>query len=231
MKKLIPTKSIASAVSITGFLVTTLMAGSASAALLANYDIGDGSLGTELFFDLATTGGNDEAGQNYVMQYKGLWTANDQISLTGIAIPIWSNFNDNSLSTVPDGTFTVSFYDLGIDGFFNGSGSETLLGTNTVNFNGGTDEDNDIDAFAALFDTPTLFTAESTGLAIHLAYSNSSRLKSAGDSNTGNRLNLSDGAAQEGRDVMLSLSGSVVPEPSSLALLCLGGLLLARRRR
>jgi hypothetical protein len=216
--------------SIQNLAIAAALVTAANAATLANYDIGDGALGGSLFFDLATTGGNDEAGEGYVMKYTGLWIAGDQVSLTGIAIPIWTdNTTGTSNNTPTGGTFTISFYDLGADGIFSGSASETLLGTNTVDFNGGTPA---IDAYAALFDTPTNFTALSTGLAIHLDYSGGSiRLKSAGGIATGDRLNLSNGTAQGGRDVLLSLSGTAVPEPSTALLGALGALCLLRRRR
>ena len=163
---------------ITLFILALFFLSSASAATLTSgYTIGGGLLGSSLIIDNATTGGGDSSSSSgdlgWTAELAGLWNSNAIVSLTGIALPIWSDTNTSS--TTVSGTFTFYFYDLdkGTNGNgFDGTGVETLLGTATASFTQGA-----IGTYYAVFDSPVRFTAKSPGVAVRIINSGWLRLK------------------------------------------------------
>ena len=163
---------------ITLFVLSHLILQSASAATLTSgYTIGSGLLGNSLIIDNASTGGGDSSSSSgdlgWTAELAGLWNSNALVSLTGIALPIWSDTNTSS--TTGSGTFTFYFYDLdkGTNGTgFDGTSVETLLGTAAASFTQGA-----IGTYYAVFDFPVRFTAKSTGLAVRIVNTGWLRLK------------------------------------------------------
>jgi len=145
---------------------------------LAGYVIGSGLLATSpatLFIDNAATGGGDaihsNGNSNWVAELPDLWNTGATVSLTGLAIPVHSDTG----TTTRNGTFTISFYDLGPNNRFDGSSSETLIATRTAAFQGfgstGTS------TYSLVIAPPITFNATGAGIAIHFANSDSLRLK------------------------------------------------------
>lgn len=219
-----------------------------AATLDEGYSIGSNLLGPTLVDNANASGlgtfdlrANDSATATgayaWVAVYDNLWNIGEQVSLTGIALPLRSpgGGTDTSNNT-SDGTFTFTFYELTAgdtsdwDGTNNG---EAPLGTATATF----DADGTAAAIIAYtsFDTSLDFTATSTGIAIHVDSTGSIRtrwddVRDAADSLHESR---ATGAPANGgtRGHQWTLAGTVVPEPSSLAIIALGGLACMRRRR
>lgn len=145
---------------------------------VAGYTVGSSQLtpsGQTLFIDNAATGGSDstfgDGNANWVAELTGLWSSGATVSVKGIAIPIHAS----GTGTTENGTFTISFYDLGANDSFNGASSETLIATRTATFNGlgttGTDE------YYVVFGQPVDFNAQGSGIAVRFQNSASLRLK------------------------------------------------------
>jgi|GEM_PF-3594533 len=230
-------------------LAAAVICGSADAATFSNgYTISSGLLGPTLVdgashsglgtFDLrANDSANSAPAYSWVAVYENLWSIGEQVSLTGIAVPLRSPgaAGDTSNNT-NNGTFTFTFYELtaGDTSDWGGtSNGETVLGTATVVFNGAGSGSAIIPY--ATFDSSIDFTAASTGIAIHMDSTSSIRtrwddIRDGVDS--GHESRASGAPANGGtRGHQWTLAGTVVPEPSSLALISLGALACMRRRR
>ncbi len=204
-----------------GSLVAVLLTcGSLAAATLTpGYTIGSGLLATEgevLFVDNAATGGGDARHDNGVTDWSaelsGLWNNGDTVTLTGLAIPIWSD-TASTLNTTLSGTFSFNFYDLdaGADlTAFDGIGVETLVGSASASFTRGS-----IGTYYVRFDTPLTFTARSSGIALHISNTAALRLKvnTAASAPGVVRKSNSDGSAVGGSNpnLRLSLAGRLEP--------------------
>jgi len=161
-----------------GLLVALMLVQTSSAATLtAGYTIGSGLLGNSLILDNASTGGGDSSSATgdpgWTAELAGLWNSNSIVSISGIALPIWSD--SSTASTTVSGMFTFYFYDLdqGANAnAFDGTGVETLLGTATASFAQGA-----VGTYYAAFNSPVKFTAKSTGLAVRIVNTGWIRLK------------------------------------------------------
>jgi len=196
-------------------------------------------LGTDYLVNEAQIGGSDLPVDNgtaffAAFEVTGLFAPGDAISITGVAIPLWSSVVRATNST-SNGTFTFSFYGLG--GGANadqhdGLASEVLLGERTLDFGL---EGTGVDVFGGLFGTPLEFAAESTGFAVRIQSTSNFRMKLGPQPSSARRINLNTGArvgnAGAGNEFGNITVLGVVPAPASLALipvaLCAG----ARGRR
>ena len=149
----------------------------AGTTLTSGYTIGSGLLGRNLITDNASTGGGDSSSSTgnlgWTAELAGLWTSNSAVSLTGLALPVWSDAT--TANTTVSGTFTFYFYDLdqgANPNAFDGTGVETLLGMATASFTQGA-----IGTYYAVFDVPVSFTAKSSGLAVRIVNTGWMRLK------------------------------------------------------
>lgn len=160
------------------FIFTMALLQSVTAATLTSgYTIGSGLLNSGLIIDNANTGGGDSSAASgdlgWTAELAGRWNSNSIVSLSGIALPIWSDASASG--TTVSGTFTFYFYDLdqGTNGNgFNGKGVETLLGTAKASFTQGT-----VGTYYAVFDSPIQFTAKSSGVAVRIVNTGWLRLK------------------------------------------------------
>ncbi|MEO1583789.1 MAG: PEP-CTERM sorting domain-containing protein [Planctomycetota bacterium] len=217
-------------------LIAATTAGQASFSMFM-----PGDLGPNLLIDEAQLGGSDlraDLGTEAFVAWEigGLWNPGDQVSLTGLALPIWAN-NENTVNNTQNGTFTLEIYGLGGGGNpeqFGGLADETLLGSTTIDFdlfNTG------VFVAGAVFDSPINFIADASGFAFRLSSDGGSiRLKNGPQPsnarriniNNGNRVGNANGGNQWGN---FTFAGTAIPAPSTAALLGLGGLAAARRRR
>jgi hypothetical protein len=226
-----------------------------AATFATGYTIGDGSLGATLVdaashAGLATTdlrandSGNGAGPYGFVVVYNDLWNIGDSVSLTGIAVPVRSPGGDGDDSNNTDsGTFTFTFYELNggsqtnvWEGTNNG---ESALGTATIvldwNDPGATAGSAVI--IASSFDTSIDFTAQSTGLAVHMDSTSSIRTRRDDSPEPEDGLQASRASgdfADSGGDFaghQWTIAGTAVPEPSVTLLGGLGLLGLLRRRR
>jgi hypothetical protein len=154
-----------------------LMQTGSAATLTSGYTVGSGLLGNGLIIDNAGTGGGDSSAASgnlgWTAELAGLWNSNATVTLSGIALPIWSD--TNAASTTVSGTFTFYFYDLdqGTDAnAFDGTGMEKLLGTATASFTQGA-----VGTYYAFFEVPISFTAKSSGVAVRIVNTGWLRLK------------------------------------------------------
>ena len=236
---------------IAGTTTTLLLSGFSSGATFATgYTIGSGALGSTIVdgathaglgtFDIrANDTGNMAGAYVFVNVYDSLWTVGDQVSLTGIALPVRSP-NTGTANNTSDGTFTFTFYELtggASTSDWNGSNNgEVALGTVDVTFSSaGTGAA--IIPYAT-FDTPLDFTATSPGIAIHVDSTGSIRTRADGnvdgvDGSAFNRLSGAQIGGADGAGHQWTLAGTVtpVPEPTSALLSSFGLLVLLRRRR
>jgi hypothetical protein len=207
------------------------VASAGSAAVFSQYNAGD--LGSTLIDEAALGGGDlNLNGGNEIFagfQVRNLWNAGDEVSLTGIALPLWSNnLNDNN--NTENGTFTFTFYDLGADGVFSGTNAgETLLGSATVEFDG---EGGGVFVLGATFDSAIDFIAESDGLVFRIENTDSIRLK-RGPNMTGEQVRIDNGnlAGGGGQFGSFTLAGTVIPAPGTIVLASVAFVGVAGRRR
>ena len=225
-------------------------ASSEAATFSTGYTIGSNLLGNTIVDGASHVGlgtsdlrANDSANGNgaytWVASWDSLWAIGDQVSITGIALPLRSPgaAGDTSNNT-NNGTFTFTFYELaaGDTSDWNGTDNgETVLATATVDFTSAGAGPSIIPY--ATFDSSIDFTAASTGIAIHVDSTSSIRTRwdDARDGDDSLHESLTTGELANGgtRGHQWTVAGSVppIPEPSSLALIGLGALACVRRRR
>lgn len=197
-------------------------------------------LGDQFILDQAATGGGDAAVETepssfgWVAQYTDLWEVGADVSLTGVAIPIFSNTNAGTNST-QNGDWTFTFFELSggaspnaFDGYdFGTMTGEPVLGSVTAAFSNYNLDGigNQTDEYFLKFDTPLNFTAASTGLAFHMQSTSTMRVKVNTPSPTRRaaRVSLGDGAPLAGANSSFAatLAGTPValdpPPPPSIA--------------
>ncbi len=190
-------------------------------------------LGSSFIIDQAVTGGGDSTVAtapgffNWVTQYNNIWTVGQQVSITGLAIPIHALSTTVPIEmTSQAGNWTFTFFELNgganpnaFDGYnFATMTGETVLGAKTATFAPDfVALPNSTDEYFVKFDTPIEFTAQSTGVAFHMWSTNTARVKinTAGATRRGVRVNLSDGVAQGGANpnFAATLAGTPVALP------------------
>lgn len=215
------------------FSVAALAAGTAHADLMM---FNPGDLGPDLLIDEAAIGGADLVVDNGIAPFaafevKNLWNVGDQVSITGIGLPLWAN-NDSASNNTVNGSFTFSFYGLGggsLGEQYEGLAVETLLGQATVDFNG---QNTGVAVFASLFDESIDFIADSTGFAFRVESTGAFRLK-RGVSEEFRQIRIDNGNRAGGSPQFgsFTFSGTAVPAPASASLLSLALLGATRRRR
>ncbi|MFT5905884.1 MAG: hypothetical protein ACI9E1_001489 [Cryomorphaceae bacterium] len=206
-------------------LVTGYVIGGSSQLLLAN-----GGAGNVLFEDTAATGGGDvtDAGTAafHSVLLTGSWSIGDTVTITGVALPLRTNTATGSI------TFDIR-QGLGGTGA-SAAGGLASLGTATASFTAGAGTS----GYYVNFDTAVSFVADANSTTIGINFANDGGDMSYKiNENVGlTRYNYNNGnlVGSVSTDSMrFSVAGSVVPvpEPSSTALLGLGGLFLILRRR
>tara|TARA_B110000908_G_scaffold103320_1_gene121696 strand:+ start:2022 stop:2693 length:672 start_codon:yes stop_codon:yes gene_type:complete len=218
------------------------LAGAAhSATLSAGYSIGaasqllttNGGAGSTLFADVAATGGSDvnvTAGAvspfaAILLDGSSSWNIGETVSITGFAMPLV----DVSTAT---GTFTFDIRQGAGGGGASFTSGLASLGAATATFTtGGTTS-----AYYTNFDTPVTFVADANSTSIVINWSSTGAIRYKKQTSGSNlpQVNYGNGNFVGTDDaVRVSVAGSVtpVPEPSSTALIGLGGLALMLRRR
>ena len=210
----------------------------AGSQLLESNNLGAG--GEVLFVDGASSGSSDfraDGGQiGWVSELSGVWAVGDEVSLTGLAIPIWANSTpDDATNNTQNDTWVITWYQL--DGGANPNqydgtnGGEAPFTTNEVVFNSA---NTGVGAYYVVFDSPVTFTATSTGIGFNIKSKNGGSLRfKAGSSQTTTRRNGSNGNALS-PSWSTSLAGTVtpaIPEPTSMVLFSIASLWTMGRRR
>jgi autotransporter-associated beta strand protein len=159
-------------------------------ALAPGYVIGNGALtpnGETLFIDNARSGGGDaQSDTNGFFFWSAVlpnrWVAGEQISLTGVALPIvvQSANPEATTNNTRDGTMSFQFYDLGADNTWNGAFNATtnptgdvLIGSRDLTF----DNIGGASTYSGIFTAPLTFTAGSGGIAMRIKHSTNARVK------------------------------------------------------
>lgn len=201
-----------------------------------------GDLGADLLIDEAIVGGSDLNVDNGVAVFAawevtGLFNPGDAVSLTGIVLPIWANSTpDDATQNTQNGTFTVEFWSIAGGSNpeqFDGSANESLIAQTDISFDlAGTG----VFLAGAAFDAPINFTADASGFVFRVRSTGAFRLKNGPQPSSTRRINLTTGArvgnATAGNEyTSFTIAGTVVPAPASAAVLGLGGVLAAGRRR
>lgn len=226
------------------FVLTTCLAlaglgTSASAATLdAGYTTGgasqllsaNGGGGDVLFNDSAALGGSDVNGTSapyfsVLLDGTGQWSAGETVSITGVAMALIDAATD-------DGTFTFDIRQGSGGGGDSGTAGLASLGTATATFTSGAGTS----TYYVNFDAPVTFVADANSTSIVVNWSSTATMRWKKETTPGGgrlpQVNYSNGNYAGGDDsVRFSIAGTVVPEPTSLALLGLGGLCVLRRRR
>ncbi|MEL7484491.1 MAG: PEP-CTERM sorting domain-containing protein [Planctomycetota bacterium] len=199
-----------------------------------------GDLGPDLLVDEAALGGSDLNVDNGIAAFAaweltGLFNPGDDVSLTGIVLPIWANSSpDDATQNTQNGTFSIEIYGLGGGANteqYGGLAVETLLGTADVEFNlAGTG----VFLAGAAFDSPIDFVADSSGFVVRVRSTSAFRLKNGPQPSSARRINLNSGN-RVGNDTSqytnFTIAGTAIPAPATAALLGLGGLAAGSRRR
>lgn len=203
---------------------------------------GNGSnLSDTLFLDTVQTGGNDITNNSgnlastaWEIQSDGNWASDgsETVAITGIALPIWANSTaDDNTNNTQNGTFTFTFYSLGLDADVGaGYAGDALIGTATATFNSAT---SGVGTFFVEFDSPVVWTAaDSDAFSVSVSSNAAIRLKT-GSTTTGAEAENTVNGVTRAYQMSLSVAGTVeaIPEPSTLMVLPLAGLALLRRRR
>lgn len=183
--------------------VSGLFLGNVSAELEPNYDPSSTALGDTTFVDLAKKGGGDSVTEGrvwWVAEIREVWSPGDQVTLTGIAIPIREE-------TVPSNVIAFTFYDTGDDGSFDPG--DIVVGTVEETYPGG-----DSGVWFARFAEPVNFVAKGSGVAVGFASkAGSLRLKVATEETAPGvvRKKLADGDPVETEfpNFAMSLAGKV----------------------
>ena len=215
-------------------LIKDYTKGASSQLLIAN-----GGAGAITFVDNAVTGGSDitfngsptSAGFVWRIDAGTNWALGNTVSLTGLAIPLWTNITtpETTTNNTSSGTFTFTFYSGGANNDWEGTtnlgtSDDSLIGTATASFTAGAG----VDEYYVNFDTPISWVADSTVLVVHPQSTGSMRFKQ-GLADVP-RENLGNGVDQA-TGLSFSLAGTVIPEPATALLGSLGLLALLRRRR
>lgn len=202
----------------TAALLTCAVAGAAHAATIA---VGDATadLGPNLFLDETVSGGGDTTVSNgsFTLSRKDLSTngplnvgaGGTEVSITGIA---W--FGPNFAGTSATGAEVTVVY-LGLDGV-GGGGDDVVLGTTSAAYTfSGAGE------YVWQFDAPITGTVD--GLNSFFRFDMTA-------TNVGGAFRMKN-QAPFGNKMTVAGTSTAVPEPGSLALVALGGVLVAVRRR
>lgn len=226
--------------SVTCVAVTAMFVAPAMGATLsAGYVLGSGSQlltanggsGTTLFADAATLGGADTNGMgtsffSVLLDGSSLWNVGESVSITGFALPLVD-------AATGDGTFTFDIRQGAGGSGASGTAGLASLGTADATYTSG----NGTSAYYVNFDTPVTFVADSNSTSIVINWKSTAtmRFKKRTEPTGGAlpQVNYGNGAFVGGDDtVSVSVAGSVVPEPASMALVicCLLGMAAGRRR-
>ena len=181
-----------------------------------------GAGGTVLFVDEAATGGADlvSNGGNPVWGWEvpsdGSWAIGDDVTFTGIALPVWANDPDSDgQSNTQNAVWRLRFYSTGPDSDWQGSNNlstsdDSFIGSVDVNFSLA---DNGVGVYRAVFDTPLVWdSADSTTIWWYLQAvgGKAFRLKTGSVGAASVRENRTSGAAFND-SLRMSLAGTVDP--------------------
>lgn len=209
-----------------------------AATLSAGYSIGgtsqllaaNGGGGDVLFNDGAALGGSDVTGTgadfySVLLDGTGSWSIGETVSITGVALPLVDSATNN-------GTFTFNIRQGAGGGGASGTSGLALIGSATATYTSG----GGTSAYYVNFDTPVSFVADANSTSIVINWSSTAQMrwKKATSAVAGGlpQVNFNNGNLVGSDDsVRFTVAGTVVPEPGSLALLGVGALLIARRRR
>ncbi|NNJ86753.1 MAG: PEP-CTERM sorting domain-containing protein [Akkermansiaceae bacterium] len=172
------------------------------------------------------TGGTVSPFASVLLDGTSSWSLGDTVSITGFALPLV----DFPTQT---GTFTFDIRQGAGGGGASFTSGLSSLGTATATFTS-VATSNAAGLFYTNFDTPVTFAvdANSTSIVINWSSTGNIRYKKTTTGSNLPQVNYSNGNFVGTDDsVKVSVAGSVVPEPSSTALLGLGGLALVLRRR
>lgn len=213
-----------------------LFAATAGAQVFSPFASGD--LGGEYLLDEAAVGGADVNNATGVQPFTafemtGLFNVGDDVSVTGLALPLWAN-NTTDPNTTLNGTFTFNFYSLSGGGNaerFDGLANEALLGTATLEF---TSEGTGVMVFGGLFSDSVDFTADSTGFAFSITSTAEFRMKMGPQPASATRVNINNGnrttGVAGGATGNITIIGTAIPAPGSALALAAGCFAMRRRR-